>query len=256
MLQVKFMAYAFGASKEYTGLDLAKAHAHLIKHKGLGLDHFDLVAGHFVAALTELGVEEGLVQEAAAVVLSTRPIFDPAQYLDKKAEAAAPAGTACPAAAAVEGAAGSDAEEPTLAARLGGEAALVAAVDLFYEKLVADPELARFFEKIPIKLLKQKQVRRWACQACGAAGLDDACNQSFFDSRVTSHARCWQSLQWINGYGSLRAGAHSPRMIGPAVSQCTVVMHQRHLSLRLRQRWPTLALPPAGESVGRVKHAR
>jgi truncated hemoglobin YjbI len=82
------MLYVFGGSKEYTGLDLAKSHAHLIRHKGLGLNHFDLVAGHFVAALTELGVEAALVQEAAAVVLSTRPIFDPAQYPKKKAAAA------------------------------------------------------------------------------------------------------------------------------------------------------------------------
>jgi truncated hemoglobin YjbI len=133
------MAYVFGGSKEYTGLDLAKAHAHLIKNKGLGLNHFDLVAGHFVAALTELGVEPALVQEAAAVVLSTRPIFDPAQYPTKEVAAA-------------------QQEKPSLAERLGGEAALVAAVDLFYAKITVDPELKRFFEKTPLPLLKRKQV--------------------------------------------------------------------------------------------------
>ena len=79
------------------------------------------------------------------MVLSTRPVFDPAQYL-KKEEVAAPA------APALE-------EKPSLAERLGGEAALVAAVDLFYSKITVDPELKRFFEKIPLTLLKQKQVR-------------------------------------------------------------------------------------------------
>jgi hypothetical protein len=49
-------------------------------------------------------------------------------------------------------------EKPSLAERLGGEAALAAAVDLLYAKITVDPELKRFFDKIPLPVLKRKQV--------------------------------------------------------------------------------------------------
>ena len=75
------MTYAFGGAGSYDGKDLVAAHAHLIRDKGLGLPHFDAVAGHLVATLTELGVAKPLIDEAAGVVLSTRPLFDPAQYV-------------------------------------------------------------------------------------------------------------------------------------------------------------------------------
>lgn len=41
--------------------------------------------------------------------------------------------------------------------RLGGEAAVTAAVDLFYQKVLADDRIAHFFEGIPMARLKGHQ---------------------------------------------------------------------------------------------------
>ena len=48
--------------------------------------------------------------------------------------------------------------------RLGGENAIVAAVELFYEKVTADDELAPFFEGLSVEKLSVKMVRfiTWA----------------------------------------------------------------------------------------------
>jgi len=48
-------------------------------------------------------------------------------------------------------------KKATLKERLGGEDALRAAVDLFYERLVADERLKPFFVSVNIKLLKWHQ---------------------------------------------------------------------------------------------------
>lgn len=61
------MQYAFGGPEAYQGKDLAEAHAHLIRDKGLNVRHFDLVAGHFVASLKELGVAQEHIEEATQV---------------------------------------------------------------------------------------------------------------------------------------------------------------------------------------------
>jgi hemoglobin len=42
--------------------------------------------------------------------------------------------------------------------RLGGEAAIVAAVDLFYEKVLADPRTREFFVGLDMKAQTRKQV--------------------------------------------------------------------------------------------------
>ena len=75
--QAMFMKYAFGGAPQWTGKSILDAHRHLIKEQGLNLTHYDAVAGHFVATLQELGVPEDLLNEAAGIVLTTRPIFDP-----------------------------------------------------------------------------------------------------------------------------------------------------------------------------------
>ncbi len=54
----------------------------------------------------------------------------------------------------------SDAPKATLYQRLGGEAAVNAAVDIFYEAIVADAELAPFFEGVDMAKQRRKQVRR------------------------------------------------------------------------------------------------
>ncbi|KAI8473828.1 MAG: hypothetical protein J3K34DRAFT_466299 [Monoraphidium minutum] len=67
--QLQFMALAFGGPNDYKGRSMGAAHA------GLDLNdaHFDAVAGHFVSTLRELGVDAAVVDEAAAVVMTTRP---------------------------------------------------------------------------------------------------------------------------------------------------------------------------------------
>jgi len=70
--QVAFMTWAFGGPAEYKGRDLRTAHADLVKKKGLTDRHFDAVAGHLKATLLELGVAADLVEEALAIVGSTR----------------------------------------------------------------------------------------------------------------------------------------------------------------------------------------
>ena len=41
--------------------------------------------------------------------------------------------------------------------RIGGESAVDAAVDLFYQKILADPGLSRFFENVNLSRLRKKQ---------------------------------------------------------------------------------------------------
>ncbi len=57
-------------------------------------------------------------------------------------------------------------EKVPLFKRLGGMEAITAAVDLFYEKVLSDPELARFFTRTNIQHLKSQQVKFMA-QAMG-----------------------------------------------------------------------------------------
>lgn len=52
------MVYAFGGAAEYKGKDLMAAHFHLVTQHGLNVDHFDMVAGHFQATLTDLSVAQ------------------------------------------------------------------------------------------------------------------------------------------------------------------------------------------------------
>jgi hemoglobin len=66
------MTRAFGGPAEHAGRDLRTAHAQLVREKGLGDQHFDAVAEHLVSTLRELGVAENLIEEALAVVASTR----------------------------------------------------------------------------------------------------------------------------------------------------------------------------------------
>ena len=52
------MVYAFGGAAEYKGKDLMAAHFHLVTRHGLNVEHFDMVAAHFQATLTELKVAQ------------------------------------------------------------------------------------------------------------------------------------------------------------------------------------------------------
>ena len=69
--QKAFFTMAFGGPNNYTGVDMCKAHAHLVE---IGLDdsHFDAVMEHLGATLVELGVPATLIAEAATIAESTR----------------------------------------------------------------------------------------------------------------------------------------------------------------------------------------
>ena len=69
--QKAFLTMAFGGPHNYTGEDMRKVHAHLVK---LGLDdsHFDAVMENLGATLAELNVPQELIAQVAAIGESTR----------------------------------------------------------------------------------------------------------------------------------------------------------------------------------------
>lgn len=69
--QKAFFTMAFGGPNNYRGVDMRKAHAHLVE---IGLDdsHFDAVMEHLGATLVELEVPATLIAEAATIAESTR----------------------------------------------------------------------------------------------------------------------------------------------------------------------------------------
>ncbi len=69
--QIAFVTIAFGGPHAYTGGDLREAHA-AARARGLGGRHFDAVKRYLHAALVELGVPEGLADEAGRCVEGTR----------------------------------------------------------------------------------------------------------------------------------------------------------------------------------------
>lgn len=69
--QAAFVTYAFGGTTQYTGRSLRTAHRSAVS-QGLTDRHFDLVALHLKDSMQELGVPANLIQEALAIVSSTR----------------------------------------------------------------------------------------------------------------------------------------------------------------------------------------
>jgi hemoglobin len=61
---------------------IRRAHSRLFD-KGLNEKHFDKVATHLVQTLRDMGVEQQLVNEVAAVVIPLRPAFIPASSTKK-----------------------------------------------------------------------------------------------------------------------------------------------------------------------------
>jgi len=51
---VAFLTLVFGGCQQYLGQRLASAHEHLIRERGLTVDHFDMVLEHLGDALEEL----------------------------------------------------------------------------------------------------------------------------------------------------------------------------------------------------------
>src|SRR5262245_16092495 len=62
--QKAFLGMALGGPRAYRGRSLAAAHAHL----DIDDHHVDLVAGHLVAVLTDLGVPSDLIDDVVVAV--------------------------------------------------------------------------------------------------------------------------------------------------------------------------------------------
>jgi len=69
--QKAFLTMAFGGPNSYTGEDMRKGHAHLLK-MGLDDSHFDAVVENLGATLEELNVPQELIAEVAAICETTR----------------------------------------------------------------------------------------------------------------------------------------------------------------------------------------
>lgn len=69
--QKAFLTMAFGGPHNYTGEDMRKGHAHLVK-QGLNDSHFDAVAENLSTTLKELDVPQELIDQVLAVAESTR----------------------------------------------------------------------------------------------------------------------------------------------------------------------------------------
>jgi hemoglobin len=69
--QVAFMTMAFGGPHNYTGRDLAIAHAPLVE-RGLGDSHFNGVITCLKSSLEELSVAEAVITEVLNLVETTR----------------------------------------------------------------------------------------------------------------------------------------------------------------------------------------
>lgn len=69
--QSAFVTYAFGGPHHYTGKSMRVAHHHAVEN-GLTNLHFDRVSLHLKAAMQELNVPNALIEEALAIVNTTR----------------------------------------------------------------------------------------------------------------------------------------------------------------------------------------
>jgi len=69
--QKAFLTMVFGGPNNYTGLDMRKAHAHLVA-RGLNDSHFDAVVENLGATLKELGVGDADIAGIAGIAESAR----------------------------------------------------------------------------------------------------------------------------------------------------------------------------------------
>ncbi len=134
--QKAFLTFAFGGPANYSGKDMRLGHAHLVE-KGLNASHFDAVMENLGATLKELGVPDDLIGEAAAIAESVRADVLAGYTEEEKA--------------AMSG------EKKSLYERIGGEAAVDAAVDVFYRKVLADDRINKYFEGVDMDKQAAKQ---------------------------------------------------------------------------------------------------
>ncbi len=135
--QKAFLTFAFGGPVQYSGKDMRLGHAHLVE-KGLNASHFDAVMENLGATLTELGVPADLIGEAAAIAESVRADVL-AGFTDEEKAAMAK-------------------DQKSLYERIGGEAAVNTAVDVFYRKVLVDDRINMYFDGVDMdkQVAKQK----------------------------------------------------------------------------------------------------
>lgn len=156
--QVGFMKLAFTEiPQDIDPVALLTEKHQALFQKGLNGQHFDMVAGHFVGALQHAGVEQSLIDEAASVVLPLRPVFvEGAKKFGPASEQKST--TEEEEVPALLNEIQETDKEPTLMDKLGGAPALTAAVEEFYKRILADPELAIFFDDSSMTVLKMHQL--------------------------------------------------------------------------------------------------
>ena len=62
--QVEFFAAALGGPRAYTGATMRQAH----RGRGIGQEHFDLTAGHLIAALSAAGVPDETISHITGLI--------------------------------------------------------------------------------------------------------------------------------------------------------------------------------------------
>ncbi len=70
--QKQFFTVAFGGPGAYDGRRLRDAHRDLVEKQGLSHDHFDAVLENLALTLTDLGIDDVLVNEATASIEALR----------------------------------------------------------------------------------------------------------------------------------------------------------------------------------------
>ncbi|MGL1834869.1 group I truncated hemoglobin [Rhodocyclaceae bacterium SMB388] len=68
--QKDFLMLAVGGASAYDGRSMRAAHQALVDTRGLDETHFDAVVENLAEALTELGIEEALIDEVADIAAS------------------------------------------------------------------------------------------------------------------------------------------------------------------------------------------
>ncbi len=69
--QKAFLTMAFGGPHNYSGKDMRTGHAHLVA-RGLNDSHVDAIIELLGGTLRDMGVQEALIQQVAAIAESTR----------------------------------------------------------------------------------------------------------------------------------------------------------------------------------------
>ncbi|MDY7232363.1 group I truncated hemoglobin [Hyalangium rubrum] len=69
--QKAFLTMVCGGPNSYTGQDMRRGHAHLVK-QGLNDTHFNVVVEHLAGTLSDLGVPAPLIQQVGALAESVR----------------------------------------------------------------------------------------------------------------------------------------------------------------------------------------